>query len=364
MADKRRLVILLCTLAALAALSGTYVVGGLRAYNRFQQSSLAAQEHCGGRSPVHICVRAPSTLFSAFYPSYVANQIPVLSVAYSSSSPITLVITASLTGFSQAQAQTVNATPAVQTLSMVPPVSRPMLRKITYEFNTSLHVQVTDTAKHLFYLTDSPLLLHSRWLMRWSAADRLRVAAWVTPNDPAVEALVKQAALRLPIEPLPTPPAMVGYTKASPHEVAAQVDALFDALRLDYSMRYLQTSVPYTGPTSLNAPTEVIKLPAEVLQQRSGMCIELSLLLAAAVERIGLYAEIVVVPGHAFLGVALTPASTHFAYWDPVDVNAQVAGDSANVSADQEYAQDAQQQSIVDTIVIGAARAANIDAML
>jgi len=104
-----------------------------------------------------------------------------------------------------------------------------------------------------------------------------------------------------------------------------------------------------------------IKLPAEVLQQGNGMCIELTALLASAVERIGLDAEIVIIPGHAFLGVAVTQNDTQFEYWDAVQVNDNVAGDSANLWTDEEY-KNAKQ--VVDTILISAARTAYVGPML
>src|SRR5207245_9121791 len=115
-------------------------------------------------------------------------------------------------------------------------------------------------------------------------------------------------------------------------------------------------------PASSTAATQNIKLPGEVLQQHSGMCIELTLLLASAVERIGLHAEIVIIPGHAFLGVAVTPDNKHFEYWDAVQVNDNVAGDSANLWTDNEYMQNTKQ--IVDTIVISDARHQGVGPML
>jgi hypothetical protein len=361
---RTKFTILLLTLVVLVGLSGGYVTGGLQAYSRYQQSNFANQEHCGGQSPVHICVRTPPSIFSAFYPAYVARQDSPFTIEYSSSSPKALLLSISIVGLSQVQSQTINATSNVQAVSIVPPLINQDFRKLSFEDHTSLHVQVTDTNKHLYYLNDIPLLMHSRWLMQWLAASRLRIAAWVTPNDLAVGALVLKAAGRLKSEPAPVPVAMVGYSKANSKEIVAQVDAIYDAMRIDYAMHYLQTSVPYTGPGDESAATENIKLPFEVLQQHSGMCIELTLLLASAVERIGLHAEIIIIPGHAFLGVAVTPDDKLFEYWDAVEVNNNVVGDSDHIYTDGIYAQNAQQHSIVDTILISDARNAGIDAML
>ena len=69
-----------------------------------------------------------------------------------------------------------------------------------------------------------------------------------------------------------------------------------------------------------------------------------------------------IILGHAFLGVAVTPNNSQFEYWDPVWVNANVAGDSANLWTDHEYLQNEKQ--IVDTIVISDARHQGVGPML
>jgi hypothetical protein len=359
----KKLVIMLLTLTVLIGFSGWYIVGGIQAYSRYQQSNIANQQHCGGQLPVHICVQAPSTIFGAYYPYYVAAQSDLFSVNFSSSSPVTLVISVSITGFSQVETHTVNATANPQVTSFMPLPLNQALRKLTADVNTWLHVRATDTSGHVYYDNDSSVLLHSRWLMQWIAANRLKIAAWVTPNDPAVIALVGKASALLQSEQAPAPSAMIGYAnKASPRDVRDQVDAIFDVMRLDYQIQYIQESVPYGGPNNNSVSLENIKLPSEVLQQHSGMCIELTALLASAVERIGLHAEIVIIPGHAFLGVAVSPDDARFEYWDAVQVNFKVAGDSANISTDNEYAQNSKR--IVDTILISDARKQGIGPML
>jgi hypothetical protein len=365
----KKLAVLFLTLTLLSGFSGWYIATGIRAYHSYQQSSIASQEHCGGQSPVHICVQVPPPIFSAYYPYYVATRTNLFTINYSSSSPITLIISVNVAEFSQVETHTVNATANMQSISFTPQLlNSQVLRKLTFDENTPLHVSVTDTARHVYYVNDSPLLLRSRWLMQWIAANRLQIAAWVTPDDPAVIALVSKAATHLQLEPAPTPRAMIGYDngRASPRAVRDQVDAIFDAMRLDYHIHYIQAPVPYSGPADTSVALQNIqdiKLPAEVLQQGNGMCIELTALLASAVERIGLHAEIVIIPGHAFLGVAVTQNDTQFEYWDAVQVNENVAGDSANLWTDNdEYRQNAKQ--IVDTILISAARKAYVGPML
>ncbi len=358
-------ILFLLALAALIIFSVFYVVGGMQSYARYQQNSLSNEEHCGGQSPVRICVRSPQAVFSAFYPSYVATQFPLFTILYSSNSPMTLLVSVSINKFSQVQTQTVNATTTTRTVSFVPSLQNQVLRGLTQEENTSLHVQVKDTRTQTYYVNDIPLVLHSRWLMQWIPANRLQIAAWVTPNDQAIAQLLKLATTHLADEQAPAPQALIGYNNATPQQVSDQVDAIYDALRLDYHMQYVQSTVPYSASGgSSNTGLEDIKLPGEVLQQRSGMCVELTTLMAAAVESIGLNAEIVVIPGHAFLGVALNENNTQFAYWDSVDVNNNIAADSANIAANTLYAKNMQQKTLVDVIMLSDARNAHIGPML
>ena len=357
----KKLAILLLTLTGLAVISGGYIVGGLQAYSRYQQT--VGQEHCGGQKPSHICVQAPAEVFSAYYPSDLSTHTDLFTVTYSSSTPLTLIISVGVMGFTQVETHTVTATSNAQSSGFTPALLDQAVRKLTSDVTTSLSVRVTDTRNNLYYFNDSPLLLHAHQLMQWVAANRLKIAAWVTPDDTMVMALVAKAATHLAIQPAPAPLAMIGYANhATPQEVRDQVNAIFDALRLDYHMHYSQESIPYNGPGDTSAALENIKLPSEVLQQHSGMCIELTVLLASAVEKIGLHAEIVIIPGHAFLGVAMTPDDTQFQYWDGVQVNNGVAGASANVYANQEYSANARQ--IVDTILMSAARQQGVGPMV
>jgi hypothetical protein len=363
----KKFIVLSFIVLALLALSGVYIVGGTQAYVRYQQANVAGQMHCSDSPPVHICVDSPSAIFSAFYPSYLAMHTPLFTVEYSSGSPMNLLVSLAVSGFSLTQTQQVHATPLLQRLAMVPPMQQQgqVLRTLTNEFATTLHVLVTDTNKHTYYLNDIPLVLHSRWLMQWTKSDSMQIAAWVTPNDKAVGDLVAMAAGHLSTEPPPAPTGMVGYNdNATPQQVIDQVDAIYDAL-LGYHMHYVQASVPFAvnGNDSDTDGTEEVKLPSEVLKQQSGMCVELTALLASAVERVGLHPEIVIIPGHAFLGVALKANNSSFAYWDAVDLNAGVAGDSANVAADKVYADNLRQHTILSTILISQARAMGIGPM-
>ena len=363
----KKVIILILVVFVLAVLSGVYVVDGTQAYSRYQQANIAKQRQCGDSASVHICVLVPKAIFSAYYPSYLAAQPQntLFTVEYSSRTPMTLFIHVTIDEFSQTQSKSVNATATVQSENFLPPLLKQgqVLDTLIHDVNMSLHVQVTDANKHPYYDTDVAFALHSRRLMQWTQENRLLIAAWVTPSDPAIEALIQKAQVYLPNQPAPVPAGMIGYKGASMQQVRDEVDALYDALRLSYHIKYVQESVPYSG-TSDSSAIENIKLPKEVLQQHSGMCIELTTLLAAAVESIGLHPEIVIVPGHAFLGVAVTEDNKNMQYWDGVDLNSYIGADSANIATDTSYTSYKAQHAIVDTILISDARASGVGPML
>ncbi len=363
----KKVIVLILVVFVLAVLSGVYVVDGTQAYSRYQQANIAKQRQCGDSASVHICVLVPKAVFSAYYPSYLAAQPQntLFTVEYSSRKPITLFIHVTIEEFSQTQSKSVNATATVQSEDFLPPLLKQgqVLDTLIYDVNTSLHVQVTDANRHAYYDTDVAFALHSRRLMQWTQENRLLIAAWVTPNDPAIEALIQKAQVYLSNQPAPAPASMSGYKGASVQQVRDEVDALYDALRLSYHIKYVQESVPYSGSSDSSA-VENIKLPKEVLQQHSGMCIELTTLLAAAVESIGLHPEIVIVPGHAFLGVAVTEDNKNMQYWDAVDLNSYIGADSANIATNTSYTNYKAQHAIVDTILISDARASGVGPML
>ncbi|WP_376793514.1 hypothetical protein [Thermogemmatispora sp.] len=361
----RKIVVLLLAVGGLVGLGLGYVWGGLQSYARYQQASLEGRQHCGGQLPVRVCVNAPQELFSAFYPSYLRTGSAVVEVLVSSTAgPQALRISVSIEGFSQVETRTVSAAERVQSVGFVPPLLEGALRSLTGDRQARLQVTVADLQGRRYYSNDIPLRLHSRRLMAWSAANRLRIAAWVTPTAPAVEQVVTHALTYLPQQPPPAPLAMTGYSGTILRQVLDQVDALFDALRLDYGLRCQRQGLPYAGPESTASATQAIRLPSEVLQQGGGSDIEVTLLLASAVESIGLHALIVVLPDRTLLGVALSPDDQGFGYWDVSELSAAMTGDAVNVASDALYAKEEKQGAVIDRILISEARRAGVEPML
>jgi hypothetical protein len=129
------------------------------------------------------------------------------------------------------------------------------------------------------------------------------LAAWVTPNDPSVEELIRLAANYHPDGMMTS--GYNGTPNDDDWDVWYRLAAIWDAVSSEYQVTYVSTMVSF-APGSVQR----IRLPSEVLGQRSGNCIELALLFASAAEAIRLHPLIVLLPTHAFLAVRVDAEST------------------------------------------------------
>lgn len=126
------------------------------------------------------------------------------------------------------------------------------------------------------------------------------MAAFVLPNHPAVQQILARA--REHLEQATGQPALSGYqTKDSSH-VTAMIEAIYRAVA-DQDLGYINP------PASFENEGQKVRLPDDLLANRMGTCLDLALLIAACFEQAGLNPLIVLLQGHAFVGVWLTDQS-------------------------------------------------------
>lgn len=121
------------------------------------------------------------------------------------------------------------------------------------------------------------------------------IAAFVQPNDPAVERVLKKAADIL--RQNGRNGALNGYEGGPKRawELAAAVWGAVGALGLDYAL----------PPPSFEHAGQKVRGPSQVLESGLATCLDSTLLFAAALEHCGLNPLIVFTQGHAFAGVWL-----------------------------------------------------------
>jgi hypothetical protein len=332
------------TVAALVLVAGAagYLVFGLRLYGQYQRLYGNYQVDPASECGALITWTPPSSILTGFY----ANSPQILTVRYRSPHPQQLTLTVSIPGFTQEQTVATESTPSFHTQSFKPPLIGPtVLDSLVGPGSRGAQILLRVQAGAKTCTATWPVQLVSRQIMEWQDAagkDESRyLAGWVTPNDPSVVTLVGKAGDWLNTHPsyYPDIGSLYGYNNgsATAAEVTEQVDAIFDTLQFDYHVHYVDENIPY--PPS---GREQIQLPKDMLAANppSGMCVETTVLMASALRRIGLRPYIIIVPQHAFLGVAMSAsASGPQAYWETSDLDNGVSGDSAALYGDTEYNQ-------------------------
>lgn len=121
------------------------------------------------------------------------------------------------------------------------------------------------------------------------------IAAFVQPNDPAIERLLKQAAEILRRHG--RSPALDGYTGGSRRagELTAAIWAAVGSLGLDYAL----------PPASFERTGQKIRGPSRIIESGLATCLDITLLVCSALEQCGLNPLVVLGKGHAFAGVWL-----------------------------------------------------------
>ena len=123
------------------------------------------------------------------------------------------------------------------------------------------------------------------------------LAAFVQPNEPAVERLLKQAAEVL--RKNGKSPALDGYKGGSKRawELSSAIWSAVAAMGLDYAL----------PPASFEHTGQKVRGPGQIAESGLATCLDLALLFCAAIEQVGLNPLLVFTKGHAFAGVWLRP---------------------------------------------------------
>lgn len=141
---------------------------------------------------------------------------------------------------------------------------------------------------------DIELLAYAEW--NGSTALPQLLAAFVQPNHPVVvEAMV---VLRERLEALSGDPTLDGYQSGDTRRPLAVLEAVYETLTA-LELSYVE------APASFERGGQKVRPPEQLLAQRMGNCLDLSLFAAALLEHAGLGALVLLREGHAFVGAWL-----------------------------------------------------------
>jgi hypothetical protein len=135
------------------------------------------------------------------------------------------------------------------------------------------------------------LLAHNEWCGLVSLPEIL--AAFILPNDPALMPVLGRASDLL--RETTGRGALSGYQDKNRKRAWDQVAAIYRAVA-ELGIRYINP------PASFESTGQKVSFPAQIIAERFGTCLDLSLLFAACCERAGLNPLLLMHEGHAYAG--------------------------------------------------------------
>jgi very-short-patch-repair endonuclease len=132
----------------------------------------------------------------------------------------------------------------------------------------------------------------------WGGVDDMAqlLPAFVMPNDPAVARVMRSAADQLAAHGHSS--ALDGYQSRDPKRVFMLSAAIYSAVSA-LGIHYAEP------PASFEHRGQKVRRPTDILEQQLATCLDLTLLLASALEASGLHSVILMFNGHAAVGVWL-----------------------------------------------------------
>jgi hypothetical protein len=199
------------------------------------------------------------------------------------------------------------------------PLGSELLRRRGETFHTTVEIVIRCGQNQIFHKFDSIQLPPcDEW--KDDAAGRRFLPSFVFPRDPAVREILTAAQpfLRSLVD---DPVAgfdgyQSGFVDDWLESVRQQLRAIWTTLQTTLRLDYVNP------PPSYLRGVQRIRTPEEILRARRGTCIELSLLLAACWEHIGIYPVLLLIPGHAFTGYWTSEAAWQ-AFFDNLVKNAE-----------------------------------------
>jgi hypothetical protein len=284
-----------------------------------------------------------SNLITILYPLYgsTLDDFAIITITNPRSAAAQVIVESEVTGYTTQSIDTVTVA-AGETLEVRqnPRLIPEVIDQLNVEKPAQFHLRVSEledgVEKSLLEETGDTLVFARRdyplSIPGFTNAEAFELlAAMVTPNDPSVEELLRNAANYTSSGIITS-----GYGGILNDESGSVWDRLESVWKAeeDYNLTYISTWVSFASGS-----VQRIRLPFETLKEHSGNCIETSLLYASAAEAMDLEAAIVGIPGHAFVGVRMDQENANY-YFIETTMIGQSSFKQAVDFANQEF-QDA-----------------------
>ena len=256
-----------------------------------------------------------TTVDSVFPSNYHSLESLVVFTGYSDYGDLDVLIEVEVPGFTQQYKQKVTLGRQVTKMRIVPPLVTGTL-DLSSEKTAQLVYSVTEVDSGKLLVQESKnIKLYSKFDMMWGDWDSDEVEswyiyadnilAWMTPNAPEVLSLKRDAIDYLSYISEGELDGIYGYQDYGYFDHAyyntwVQAVAIQGAMSDIVGVRYNNSGF------SIDAQQRV-KLPADTLTTRSGICIETTLVMASALQSAGMHVMLLIPPGHAQVAVEAWP---------------------------------------------------------
>ena len=258
-------------------------------------------------------------------------------------------------GWSDQEVQIVNVGAGAARTFIFAPTFLPRLYQNREIAAATAQVIITDIAGDPVYSTTVPVRLRAVEDMFWGKGFKYAqfIASWVMPHDVRVEGMLSRAKELMPGRRLP------GYedwkdVSGQEQETRLQARAIYIALQKQ-KLSYVKSSLTFGSNTNIS---ERIRTPRESLIASSANCIDAAVLFASAFENLGMEPAIILVPGHAYVGVKSAENSDRHLLYIDVALIGRVPFEAAVTSAERGLARF--QATQITKIGISDARRAGI----
>ena len=246
---------------------------------------------------VHVEYYSPYPL--AFYNAYYEQKIPDITfhIRNLSPYPVRVRVVSEYVGYSYEAIDSLKLNPGEEiVLNQTIPLNVSRIRSIQEETYIPLHysVQVFENGRWVNWSERTFMVkVYPMDCMVWAVVSDGKlinmqdyIAVFVTPNAKAVRELLAKAKDFAPHHRLD------GADGSS----VPQVRAIFDALKFDYNMSYVNSPFFYGKDY-----VQRVRLPSESLRLRAMNCVDGAVLFASALEALGIKSYIALLPNHAFV---------------------------------------------------------------
>jgi hypothetical protein len=245
----------------------------------------------------------PSSIYNSINKLYREQFSPAkVIVSNFSDSPAKVSIEGCIQGFSHILEKDIIIKPWNQSELKVNPILNQELIKNLYEITeTALSIKAIFEDK-VILRSNTPIKLLARDTIIWEVEDpglswKINlwdlVVAWITPHIPKIDEIISKAARKVG--------KILGFLayKYGNEVIMKEVKAIYEVLSQE-EIVYVNRS--FSFGSDINSLTQRILTPSQTLKQKSGNCIDLSVLFASCLENCGILPLIALVPGHAFVG--------------------------------------------------------------